>query len=243
MLGVEFGNGIRRGHRRAIRLTSLKAAQLEKRTGARHLTEAQKQARSIPAVKFRIRDLMQIASRVMEQVNSHRPDAIFVDTTGIGWHDRLNQPRGRRFRRQADRTDASDAAARYANKRAEMWGFMKEWCKAGCLPDDNELTADLPSCGAQGRHAQARAGLTRLRRRAGAHLFAYRSPSDRALRHFARMPRGLVALLRRPWSGISASAPVRRCHCWPRVSARCAIARRQIRRCRTVSSVAFTTRQ
>jgi hypothetical protein len=23
---------------------------------------------------------------------------------------------------------------------------MKEWCKAGCLPDDNELTADLPSC-------------------------------------------------------------------------------------------------
>ena len=22
---------------------------------------------------------------------------------------------------------------------------MKEWCKAGCLPDDNELTADLPS--------------------------------------------------------------------------------------------------
>ncbi len=111
MLGVEFGDGIRRGHRRAIRLTSLKAAQLEKRTGARHLTEAQKQARSIPAVKFRIRDLIQIASRVIEQVNSHKPDAIFVDTTGIGWHDRLNQPRGRRFRGQADRTDASDAAA------------------------------------------------------------------------------------------------------------------------------------
>jgi len=41
------------------------------------------------------------------------------------------------------RTDASDAAARYANKRAEMWGFMKEWCKAGCLPDDRELIADL----------------------------------------------------------------------------------------------------
>ncbi len=35
---------------------------------------------------------------------------------------------------KADRTDASDAAARYANKRAE-WGFMREWCKAGCLPD------------------------------------------------------------------------------------------------------------
>jgi hypothetical protein len=41
-------------------------------------------ARGIPAVKFRIPDLMQIASRVMEQVNSHNPDAVFVDGTGIG---------------------------------------------------------------------------------------------------------------------------------------------------------------
>jgi hypothetical protein len=50
-------------------------------------------ARGIPAVKFRIPDLMQVASRVMEQVNSHNPDAVFVDGTGIGWgvHDRLNQ--------------------------------------------------------------------------------------------------------------------------------------------------------
>jgi hypothetical protein len=24
-----------------------------------------------------------------------------------------------------------------------MWGFLKEWCKVGCLPDDNELLADL----------------------------------------------------------------------------------------------------
>jgi hypothetical protein len=79
-------------------------------------------ARSIPAVKFRIPDLMQIASRVMEQVNSHNPDAVFVDGTGIGWgvHDRLNQfgcPNlvGVDFGARADRTDA---AARYANKRA-----------------------------------------------------------------------------------------------------------------------------
>jgi hypothetical protein len=42
-------------------------------------------ARSIPAVTFRIPDLMQIASRVMEQVNAHRPDAVFVDGNGIGW--------------------------------------------------------------------------------------------------------------------------------------------------------------
>jgi hypothetical protein len=39
------------------------------------------------------------------------------------------------FCARADRTDASDAAARYADKRAEMWGFMKEWLKVGSLPD------------------------------------------------------------------------------------------------------------
>jgi hypothetical protein len=33
----------------------------------------------------RVPDLMQIASRVMEQVNSHNPDAVFVDGTGIDW--------------------------------------------------------------------------------------------------------------------------------------------------------------
>ena len=64
-------------------------------------------ARSIPAVKFRIPDLMQVASRVLEQVEQHRPAAVFVDATGIGWgvFDRLGQlgcrrPDGGRFRRQ-----------------------------------------------------------------------------------------------------------------------------------------------
>jgi hypothetical protein len=93
-------------------------------------------ARSIPPVKFRIPDLMVVAGRVMEQINSHNPDAVFVDGTGIGWGvvDRLAQlgcstVRGIDFGARADRTDGGDAAARYANKRAEMWGFMKEWLK------------------------------------------------------------------------------------------------------------------
>ena len=107
-------------------------------------------ARSIPPVKFRVPDLMMVASRVMEQVNDHSPDAVFVDGTGIGWGvvDRLAQlgcatVRGIDFGSKADRTDGVDGMVRYANKRAEMWGYMKEWCKAGCLPDDRDLRADL----------------------------------------------------------------------------------------------------
>ena len=147
-------------------------------------------ARSIPAVKFRIPDLMAIAGRVMELVDSHEPDAVFVDGTGIGWGvvDRLAQlgcsSRARhRFRRRAPTAPtAARRAVRYANKRAEMWGHMKDWCKFGCLPDDRDLAADLTGveygydasdahpAGAQGRHAQARPRLARRRRRAGAHL-------------------------------------------------------------------------
>ncbi len=107
-------------------------------------------ARSIPPVKFRVPDLMVIASRVMELVCEHSPDAVFVDGTGIGWGvvDRLAQlgcstVLGVDFGSKADRTDGVDGMVRYANKRAEMWGYMKEWCKAGCLPDDRELRADL----------------------------------------------------------------------------------------------------
>ncbi len=36
-------------------------------------------ARSIPAVKFRIPDLMVMAGRVMELVNSHEPDAVRLE--------------------------------------------------------------------------------------------------------------------------------------------------------------------
>jgi hypothetical protein len=69
-------------------------------------------------VKFRIPDLMQIASRVMEQLNAHNPDAVFVDGTGIGWgvHGQLNQPAaGAHFVRSgANNTGASEADARRA---------------------------------------------------------------------------------------------------------------------------------
>src|SRR5262249_48669388 len=97
-------------------------------------------ARSIPAIKFRVPDLMVVASRIMEQINAYEPDAVFVDATGIGWGvcDRLAQlgcsrAMGIDFGSASDRTDMGEAAAKYANKRAEMWGFMKDWLRQGCL--------------------------------------------------------------------------------------------------------------
>ena len=28
---------------------------------------------------------------------------------------------------------------RYTDKRTELWGLMKDWCNAACLPDDDAL--------------------------------------------------------------------------------------------------------
>jgi hypothetical protein len=107
-------------------------------------------ARSLPAVKLRIPDLMEVAGRVMELVERHRPAAVFIDGTGIGWGvvDRLRQLGcrglvGVDFGGRPHRPTGADAGAKYANKRAEMWGSMKDWLKAGCLPDDRDLSADL----------------------------------------------------------------------------------------------------
>jgi hypothetical protein len=33
----------------------------------------------------------------------------------------------------------------YANKRAEMWGWMREWLKHGSIPDDQDLRSELES--------------------------------------------------------------------------------------------------
>lgn len=107
-------------------------------------------ARKIGPIKFRIPDLMQVASRILEQANAYKPTAIYIDGTGIGWGvvDRLRQLEcqgvvGVDFGASADRTDMHDATAKYANKRAEMWGFMRDWLKGGLLDDDRELRADL----------------------------------------------------------------------------------------------------
>lgn len=107
-------------------------------------------ARSMPAIKLRTPDLMQIASRVFEEREKYGATAVFIDVTGMGWgvYDRLGQLNCKGlqavdFSAAADRSNAGDATAKYANKRAEIWGFMREWLKQGCIPDDAELAQDL----------------------------------------------------------------------------------------------------
>ena len=87
---------------------------------------------------------MQLAARVAEFVRINQADAVFVDGGGVGGGvvDRLRQLR-------VDVIDVNFGAKaednRYNNKRAEMWGNMRDWVKIGAIPKNRELADDLIS--------------------------------------------------------------------------------------------------
>jgi hypothetical protein len=106
--------------------------------------------RSHPPILLRGLDTMTVASRVAEEYLKYRPDAVFVDGGGVGGGvlDRLRQIRVPaieiQFGGKADRTDAAgEQGIQFANKRAEMWGALREWLKGGSITDDKELKAQL----------------------------------------------------------------------------------------------------
>jgi hypothetical protein len=96
--------------------------------------------------KFRGLDTVQLAEKVIEAIGEEKPDAIVVDGDGIGAGvvDTLSH---RGFRNKVVEFHgggtANDAAA-YYNRRAEIWGLMRDSLKAGLeLPNDQELADDL----------------------------------------------------------------------------------------------------
>ena len=106
-------------------------------------------ARTVPPVKLRKMDGVQVAARIAELNEKHRPDAIFVDGGGPGASvvdslTRLSIPHfDIAFGGEPDRPVAGQATEFYANKRAEMWGSMRQWLRGGAIDDDPELKSDM----------------------------------------------------------------------------------------------------
>jgi hypothetical protein len=107
-------------------------------------------ARSIPWIKLRGVDTMGVAARVAELYRQYNPDAIYIDGGGPGGGvvDRLMQLKVPvievSFGGSADRGVMNqDGAVKYANKRAEMWGSMRDWLRGGSIPDEAELAGQL----------------------------------------------------------------------------------------------------
>lgn len=108
-------------------------------------------ARTVPPIKMRVRDLMVVAGKVAEQAIEQRAAAVFIDEGGIGAGvvDRVRQMLpgrmvvGVNFGGRADRYTMGDGLPLTANKAAEMWASMRAWLKTGAIPDDPELKAEL----------------------------------------------------------------------------------------------------
>ena len=96
-------------------------------------------ARSRPPEVLQGLSTMEVAARVANTLTKYHAIVAMVDEGGVGGGvvDRLRQLRipviGVDFGRKPDGTNLNDGS-RYANKRAEIWGAMREWLKDGAIP-------------------------------------------------------------------------------------------------------------
>lgn len=116
------------------------------RFGADATVIAVRQGRDIIAIKrHRGDDTMESVGRVIEAIEEYNPTLVIIDEGGLGAGvvDRLKEQRykvkGVNFGNRAKNP------MMYGNKRAEMWGEMREWLKTASIPNDRFLKTDLIS--------------------------------------------------------------------------------------------------
>lgn len=94
---------------------------------------------------FRNLSTTEVAGQVVLVIDQWKPDAVFVDQTGVG-AGVVDQLRALNYEiRGVDSGGrALRAEPKLADRRAEMWWEMADWVKGGgCIPDDAELIGQL----------------------------------------------------------------------------------------------------
>jgi hypothetical protein len=98
---------------------------------------------------FKRLDTMEVAARVAGEIERLRPDAVFIDDSGVGGGvvDRLQQLGHDVFPVNFGGRPDGLTKIKTANKRAEMWVRMREWLAQGqvSIPDDRALEVQLTS--------------------------------------------------------------------------------------------------
>jgi len=97
----------------------------------------------VKLLRYQGEDTMTIVGRVIDAIEEYHPVLTVIDEGGLGYGilDRLVEQRykvrGVNFGWKAKNQVS------WGNKRAEMWGQMREWLRSASIPADRQLKADL----------------------------------------------------------------------------------------------------
>jgi hypothetical protein len=103
-----------------------------------------RQGRDIISIKrYQGEDTMSIVGRVIEAIEEFKPVMTVIDEGGLGYGilDRLTEQRYKV--RGVNFGSRAKNSIMWGNKRAEMWGAMREWLKTASIPEDRKLKSDL----------------------------------------------------------------------------------------------------
>jgi len=116
------------------------------RFGADATVIAIRQGRDIVRIdRHRGDDTMTVVGHIIEAIEEFKPALVVIDEGGLGAGivDRLKEQRYKV--KGVNFGNKSAQPIMYGNKRAEMWGKMKEWLKTASIPKDRFLKTDLIS--------------------------------------------------------------------------------------------------
>ncbi len=116
------------------------------RFGADATVIAVRQGRDIISIqRHRGDDTMTVVGHVIEAIEEYKPTLVVIDEGGLGAGivDRLKEQRYKV--KGVNFGNKSTNPIMYGNKRAEMWGEMRQWLKTASIPSDRILKTDLIS--------------------------------------------------------------------------------------------------
>jgi hypothetical protein len=116
------------------------------RFGADATVIAIRQGRDILELRrHRGADTMEVAGHVIDAIEEFKPALVCIDEGGLGAGvvDRLKEQRYKI--RGVNFGNKAKNQTMWGNKRAEMWGAMRDWLKTGHIPTDRFLKTDLIS--------------------------------------------------------------------------------------------------
>lgn len=97
--------------------------------------------------KFYGKDTQYVGGKVQEAIDEHEPEAVVIDGDGIGGAV-VDYLKARGYGSKTAIVEfhggtPADDGDKYFNRRAEVWGEMKDWLAGGQIPDDPEMETDL----------------------------------------------------------------------------------------------------